>query len=598
MRSFSLFCLAILVAVSNPISAHDGPHAPPAPNGVDGFWPGPGISGPWYSPERSGEGFVLGYLPDGRLIVNWVTFPATGEPGTQDWIVGEGGYIVGNRIRFDHMYRVFGGTWGGTFDPAAISRIVWGTLEFEFDDCNTGTFRYVGPESHGSGEHPMTRLATLEELDCAGNRAVTSTGGRAVEGLRSDSGAWYVPSRSGEGWFMQKLSGNRLLVNWFTYDLSGNRAYVVGLGFRQGNRVDIPDMYMPQGARFGEAFDPADVVRLPWGSLTITFSDCHNANFEYQSTVPGYGNGDYEVTRLATLAGSPCIDGAPQAMTSGNWTQHASMPAPAQSELDVTTANGQLYALGGFGDPRGFKRYDPANNQWTTLTPLPSGRDHLSAFSINGDVFYTGGSFSGDGESGISGYRYDINEGTWEAREELPYNFGSRAAVLNGRAFIGTGEGGLWEYDPRQRTSRFISPPANGSSRDHAQVQAFLGEIWVIGGRSPETNRVAIYDPVAERWRAGPLTNRFRGGFGATVIGNQLVIGGGEVVTGTRRLEPSVEVYAAGTNSWVIASNLPVPVHGTAAAALGGRVYFVSGSTAAGSACCATGQLYSIGFTP
>lgn len=597
MRAFSLFCFVILAAACNLATAHDDPPPAPGTGGAGDFWPGPGISGPWYNPQRSGEGFILGYMPNGSLLVNWFTFPAPGEPGTQDWIVGEGGYVVGNRVRFDRMYRAFGGVWGGAFDPSAISRIEWGTLEFEFQDCITGVFRYSGPESHGSGEYPMSRLAVIDQLDCAGNRAVTSSGGRALEGLRNYSGAWYLPSRSGEGWFLQHITEDRLVVNWFTYDPAGNRIYMIGLGTREGDGYAIADMYVPRGTRFGDAFNSADVVRAPWGRMTITFVDCRNANFEFHSTVPGYGSGTFHPVRLATLAGSECVDGTPQAMTGGSWTQHASMPGPAQSELDVATASGQLYALGGFGDPRGFKRYDPANDQWTTLGQLPAGRDHLSAFSINGGVFYTGGSANGGGATGSSGYRYDVVEGTWEERPELPYNFGSRAAVLNGRAFIGTSDGGLWEYDPRQRTSRFIPPPLHSNQRDHAQIQAFLGEIWVIGGRFPETNRVAIYNPVAESWRAGPLTNNFRGGFGASVIGHQLVIGGGEVVTGTRRLEPTVEAYAAGSDNWVTVSNLPVPVHGTAAATLNNRVYFVSGSTAAGSACCATGQLFSIDFS-
>ena len=358
-------------------------------------------------------------------------------------------------------------------------------------------------------------------------------------------------------------------------------------------------MYVAQGARFGGAFDPDDVSRSLWGQLTITIHDCQNASFEYQSSVPGYGSGSYQATRLTNLAGAECIDGTPQPATGGNWTQHASMPGPAQSELDTTTANGQLYALGGFGDPRGFKRYDPTSNQWTALSPLPSGRDHPSAFSIGGGVFYTGGALNGDGEVGAFSYRYDILAGSWEPLVGLlPYTFGTRAAVMNGRAYIGVAAGGLTEYDHNQQTSLYIPPPANSPERDHAQIQAFLGEIWVIGGRSPETNRVDIYDPVAKQWRPGPLTNHFRGGFGASVIGNRIVIGGGEVVNGVRRLEPSVEAYTAGSNGWTIVSNMPIPVHGTAAATLNGRVFFVSGSTAAGSACCATGQLFSFEPVP
>ena len=597
MRTFALLCLILFALANDYARAHDHELSAKAESG-QAYWPGPAVSGSWYNPQRSGEGFVLEYLSNGTVLVIWFTFPATGEPGAQDWIIGEGGYVVGNRIRFDHMYRTFGGTWGDAFNPGAIRRVEWGTLEFEFNDCNSATFRYAGPQSHGSGERSMTRLTALDQIQCTGNRAVTSTGGRALSGLRSTSGAWYVPSRSGEGWYMEQLPGERLLVYWFTFDPLGHQAFVLGVGQRVEDQYEILDMHMTRGPRFGDAFDPASVVRSAWGRMTVSFSDCGHAEIGYQSIEPGYASGTRTATRLSQLAGTACIDGTPEALTQGSWQAAAPMPSPAQSELDATVLNGKLYALGGFGDPRGFKRYDPLVNQWETLTPLPSGRHHLSAFAHDGGVYYGGGDSSGGGEPGLGGYRYDVATNLWEPRPELPADFGSRAAVLHGRVFLGTTSGELLEYDPRQRISRHIANPVNQDERDHAQVQAFLGEIWIIGGRSPETSSVVIYDPASEQWRTGPRLRHFRGGAAATVVGHQLMISGGEVVVGTRRLEPSTEVYAAGTDAWKIGPPIPIPTHGSAAGAIGNRAYVVSGGTSAGSPCCASGRLFSIEFVP
>lgn len=597
MRTICLLCICFLAVAFN-AHGHDGTPGAPPPGGSNSYWPGPGISGSWYDPQRDGEGFVLEYLPNGTLLVIWFTFPAAGEAGEQAWIIGEGGYIVGNRVRFDHMYRTFGGHWGDALDPAAIERIEWGTLEFEFDDCNTGRFRYAGPASHGSGEHPLARLTALDQLECSGNRALTQSGGRALAGLRGLSGAWYQPSRSGEGWYFEELPGDRLLIYWFAFDTQGNPYYLLGVGPRIDGRYEIDGMHTSRGTRFGEAFNPADVTRHAWGHTTVSMVDCNRVDVSYQSVVSGYGSATRAATRLTRLAGAECIDGTPQAMTRGQWIEGAAMPAPAQSELDATVLDGKLYALGGFGDPRGFKRYDPALNQWTTLTPLPSGRHHLSAFALDGGVYFAGGAFTGDGDPGPGGYRYDVATNAWETRRELPADYGSRAAVLNGRAYLGTQTGALWEYDPRQRISRLIDNPVNRNERDHAQVQAFLGEIWIIGGRAPETSTVVIYDPVSEQWRAGPRINLYRGGFAATVVGHQLMINGGEVVVGIHRLEPSTEVYAAGTESWQVAAATPLPTHGSAAGAIGPRAYVVSGSPVATSGCCATGRLFSIEFTP
>ena len=196
-------------------------------------------------------------------------------------------------------------------------------------------------------------------------------------------------------------------------------------------------------------------------------------------------------------------------------------------------------------------------------------------------------------------FRYDVATNRWEARPELTaFNFGSHAAVLNGRAFVGNGDGSLQEYDPAHRLVRRIARAQQQRPRDHSQVVAFMGEIWMIAGRSPETLSVSIYDPVTERWRAGPSINRGRGGFAAAVVGEQIVIGGGEVLSQPARIEPTVEIYTAGADAWRFGPNLPVAVHGVTAAALNGRFYLVGGATVAGTADGRTGRLFSILFGP
>jgi Kelch motif protein len=597
MRVRCLSGVLALVSSFAPTYAHEVDPAI-AVGADDSYWPGPALSGTWYDPARSGEGFVIEYLPGGDFFITWFTYPAAGEAGEQAWLTMSGGRVDGQRVLFDPVLQTSGGVWGDAFDPTAIARNPWGTLEFEFHDCNTATVRYSGPPAYGSGEHSLTRLTAHDQLDCGGARALTPSGGRALSGLRSKGGAWYVPARSGEGWLLEELSADRMLLYWFTYDPQGRAAWLIGDGARVDNRVEISNLQMTRGTHFGDGFDPAQVERFSWGRIDLTFSDCNGVDVHYASGLPGYGSGTRSAVRLTALGGTACIDGTPAPRTQGHWTEHAAMPAPAQSELDVAVLDGKLYALGGFGDARGFKRYDPASGTWSVLARLPAGRDHLTAFALDGGVYYTGGVPNGDGEQDTSGFRYDVATGQWTAWPELPYTAGSHAAMLNGHIFIGNIRGSLWQYDPRQRISRLIPEPDN-TSRDHARVTAFLGEIWVIGGRSPfaETSTVSIYDPVSERWRAGPRVRSPRGGFAASVLDNQIVIGGGEVIHGAY-VQPSIEVYAAGTDAWQFGPDLPVPVHGVASGVADGRMYFVSGSTEATSGCCATGRLFSLQFDP
>lgn len=562
------------------------------------YWPGPAVSGSWFDTSRNGEGIVLQYLPNGKALATWFTYPATSEGSggnEQAWLITDLGTVEGSKLRFDNVLQPKGATFCDAFDPARVDAVPWGTMELEFRDCNSMTMRFQGPAAYGSGERTMTRLTALDQLNCAGERALTERGARALSGLRTKSGAWYVPSRSGEGWMLEELADGRTLVYWFTYDPQGRQAWTIGTGARNGNRLDITDNLITRGTRFGSGFNAANVQPLVWGTLSFSFTDCNNATVSYASTLPGYGSATRQATRLASLASAACIDGTPEVRGSGTWTELAAMPAPAQSEHATTALDGRIYALGGFGDTRGFKRYDPASNAWSVLPAMPAGRDHLAAFAVDGGVYFSGGSSDGTGDQQTTLFRFDVAANRWEPRPELTTsNVGSHAAVLNGRAYIGSASGTLLEYDPVQRISRTISRSLPARPRDHSQVVAYLGEIWMISGRSPETLAVSIYNPVTESWRSGPSINRGRGGFAAAVVDDQIIIAGGEVLTAPVRVEPSVEIYTAGRDTWSMGPNLPVPVHGVSAAAINGRFYLVSGSVIAGSESGATGRVFSL----
>ena len=593
--------LALFVGMSTSALACSLSHPPgqhpieknTAATAVD-YWPGPAISGAWFNPDRSGEGVIIEYLNDGRVLAIWFTYPAAGEAGDQAWLLAQEGVIEGNTLRFTHVVRPQGARFGAAFDPAQVSLTPWGTLQMQFNDCNQATLSWAGPASFGSGSRAMSRLTSVDEIDCAGTRKLTATGGRAAAGLRSRSGAWYVPSRSGEGWIVEELADGRTLVYWFTYDPEGRQAWTVGSAVRDGNRLVIEDNRIARGTRFGSGFNAGDVELRPWGRLEINFDTCNSAQLSYASTLPGYGSASRSAARLTSMASARCVDAVPTSITA-SFTERTRMATPYPSELAVAGLGDSLYALAGFRDVRGFRRYDRGSDTWTRLPDLPAGRDHAAAFAIPGSVYLIGGAANGSGNQSVHGFRFDIASSTWEPIPELLNIYGSHAAVANGQAFIGFGDGSLQQFDPRQRRVRRIDAP-DFQQRDHSQVVAFMDEIWSIAGRTPETRTVAIYDPASERWRAGPSINNRRGGFAAAVAGDRIVIGGGEVIFTGTYVEPSVEIYNAGAAAWQLGPNLPVPVHGTAAAAINGRFVMVSGSTAAGTALGNTGRVFELSF--
>ena len=591
-RAFA--CLPWLLSAA--VVAHEGEEGGAA--GATGdWWAGPPISGSWYAPDRAGEGIILEVLPDGSVVAFWFTYPAAGEAGEQAWMIAPNGVVDGNQVRFETVYRPIGARFGDDFDPADVESTQWGSMELHFDDCNAATVHYQGPPAYGSGSRELVRLTAIAEAGCSGTRTLLPSGARAQAGLRGKSGAWYVPSRSGEGWIVEEYGNGLAGAYWFTFAPDGTQAWTYGLGVRDGDSIVIDDLQITSGARFGDAFDPAAVRSQPWGRLALHLDDCDHASVDYQSGLPGYGAASRAAERLARIAGATCVDAFPQSAPTGAWSTHAGVPAPWQSEHDVAVLGGQAYVLGGFGDPRGFKRFDPAANRWTVLPQLPAGRDHAAAFGLDGGVYLVGGAPNGGGDQSHAAFRFDVQQSRWEPVPELASVFGSRAAVLHGRAYVGNASGTLQEYDPRTRRVRLIED-ADGPHRDHAQVVAFLDEIWMMGGRRPDTATVVIYDPISGTWRNGPSLQRRRGGFAAATVGNRLLVTGGEVVHTGVYLEGSTESIGAGQEHWAFSTPLPQALHGTAGAGLGGRFYVFGGSTIVGSSAGQTAQVLSLPVPP
>ncbi|MDX2416090.1 MAG: hypothetical protein QNK19_01370 [Xanthomonadales bacterium] len=49
-----------------------------------------------------------------------------------------------------------------------------------------------------------------------------------------------------------------------------------------------------------------DVDLQLWGTFSLTWTACDTLDFDYNSTVPGYGSGSYDYTRVSTLQSTSC----------------------------------------------------------------------------------------------------------------------------------------------------------------------------------------------------------------------------------------------------------------------------------------------------
>lgn len=248
------------------------------------------------------------------------------------------------------------------------------------------------------------------------------------------------------------------------------------------------------------------------------------------------------------------------------WTRKRDMPLPSH-HLGVTELNGKIYVLGGFKYPDDGKpgwqpidnawEYDPANDSWTALAPMPSKRGSPVAAVADGKIYVIGGATTQPGSDDI--------------------------AIDPGRPHraVGTNE----VYDPESNTWETVSPMP--TARNHAAVGVVDGKIYVIGGRlgsafitrASNTDLVEVYDPATDQW--GALQARMptaRSALAAGTYDGKIYVAGGEVQTpGMLGAFRAFEAYDPASNSWSVLPPMPFPRHGHAGGIVDGQFHVVSG---------------------
>jgi len=185
------------------------------------------------------------------------------------------------------------------------------------------------------------------------------------------SGAWYDSDHDGEGWFVQLLDENRAVVYWFTYTppaVGGDQAqaWIGGVGEIRGSSIVVSaaQAMITRGPSFGAGFDPARVVRQPWGKFVLSFSACDEGVMYYQSDDLDFGSGSLDLARLTSIDSLDCNNPTPAA------------PPQAESDFTVTAAisgawydpshDGEGWLLDILADGRALVNwftYDPDGNQ-------------------------------------------------------------------------------------------------------------------------------------------------------------------------------------------------------------------------------------------
>lgn len=122
------------------------------------------------------------------------------------------------------------------------------------------------------------------------------------------TGSWYDPALSGQGFNIEVLPGNTLIAIWYVFDGAGNNLWLSGIGPYGGDSTTL-SMSQTTGGAFPPAFDPAKIVRSPWGTLTLQFSDCNTGTATWittDTTQLNFPNGSMPIKRLTALDTLAC----------------------------------------------------------------------------------------------------------------------------------------------------------------------------------------------------------------------------------------------------------------------------------------------------
>jgi hypothetical protein len=162
---------------------------------------------------------------------------------------------------------------------------------------HAGSIPYFCDVHQGSG---MTGTITVQGV-ATGNVPITS----GFTGTWVDSG---VTGQIGLGF--EVLTGGNMVIEGYTFAPAptGGQAWIGGVGpIVDGDHavVGMTTINGP-GGRFFPNFVQAQTQNTPWGTMTVSFTDCNHGTASWVSTVPGYGSGSLPIIRVTLPAGLTC----------------------------------------------------------------------------------------------------------------------------------------------------------------------------------------------------------------------------------------------------------------------------------------------------
>ncbi len=290
---------------------------------------------------------------------------------------------------------------------------------------------------------------------------------------------------------------------------------------------------------------------------------------------------------VVTVATITALTAPVASAADGTWVTKALAPA-ARDEVGYIQVGGRFYLM---GDTKAVSIYDPITDTWSAgkQMPTPDALHHIQLAAVGTKIYAIGGLATWSGPASSAVYIYDTTTNSWTQGAPMPSPRGAGGIVTHeGKIYVAGGMSSSVPtarfdvYDPASNTwTQLLDMPR---TREHFHAVVANGRFWAIGGRNFQiTDYVTptdAYNFSTGQWETGfaPIPTP-RGGFGAGVVGGEIVVMGGE---GGGIARPEVEAYSPTTNTWRSLTPMAVPRHGIQAAECNGGLYVAGGGTSQG----------------
>jgi N-acetylneuraminic acid mutarotase len=274
----------------------------------------------------------------------------------------------------------------------------------------------------------------------------------------------------------------------------------------------------------------------------------------------------------------------------------------ARHEASLVAHKGKLYLIGG-RRVNPVNVYDPQTNTWETKSKTPIELHHFQAVAV-GDAIYLLGAMTGGWPNEKPLDRviiYYPEHDTFEYSHIIPEGRrrgGAGAVYHNGKIYLvgGITNGHMngyvaWldEYDPK--TGEWRALPDAPHERDHFSAAVVDNKLYAFAGRKSEHAIGNDFGPTHKsgdvfnfdtgKWEQPDSPDTYsipttRAGSMATVIGEEVIIGGGESEHQTPA-HSEVEAFNTVTKTWRSFPALNQGRHGSSFALIGDYMYTASG---------------------